>query len=123
MTTAEKVMTALSIFVLCVLFRSCSIELIESEPVIHEYELLSIYPYTDTRTNDRGGVISQDLKYVVIFTDGKNVYQTDTFCPENGDVFYLSEDGNKYKVAKYAGAIYEAVFLSKEMFTSLGLQR
>ena len=121
LSTTEKIITVIAIILLFTLLMSCSMELTESEPVIHEYELLSIYPYTDTRTNDRGGVISQSLKYVVVFTDGKNVYQSDTFCPENGDTFYLSEDGNKYKVAYYAGRTYEAVFLLKEMFENLGL--
>ena len=92
-----------------------------ADPEVFEYKLLSIYPYVETRTNDRGGVLSQTIKYVVSFTDGNTVYQSDTFCPDRGDRFYLSEE-NKYVLTKYRGNVIEAVYLTEEMFENLSIK-
>ena len=119
-----------SIFIACfmpfivLICATNGIDIRPPEPVRHEYELLSIYPYVDTITNNYGGVIDQDLKYVVIYTDGENIYQNKGFCPEEGDVFHINEDGNnKYIVVNHMGGTYEGVSLSKEMFKDLGLQK
>lgn len=40
-----------------------------SEPVVNEYEILSVYQYTETITNNFGCVIDTEIKYCFTYID------------------------------------------------------
>lgn len=52
----------------CLLLTACSGV---SEQVRQSYHVLSVMRYMEIRTTGRGGIIGQDLKYIIYFVDGE----------------------------------------------------
>ena len=87
------------------------------EPIVNEYEVVSVYQYTDTVTNKFGGVIRTDVKYCFTYigSDGQ-LHEFDGFTHTEYGMWKLHV-GKENKYVEKDGERH--LYLTKETFKNL----
>lgn len=86
----------------------------------HEYKVMSVYQYIETRTNNFGGVMEQKLKYCFTYIgDDGHLYQFDGFEHMNNGLWRVCiGDENKY-VVKEGFDTYRWLYLTEETLKNM----
>lgn len=86
----------------------------------HEYQVISVYQYIDTQTNNFGGVIDQSLKYCFTYIgDDGQLHQFDGFEHlEEGLWKVCIGNENKY-VVKEGFDTYRWLYLTEETLINM----
>ena len=86
----------------------------------HEYQVISVYQYISTKTNNFGAVLNQELKYCFTYIgDDGQLHQFDNFeHTEHGLWKVCIGDENKY-VVKDGFDAYRWLYLTKETFKNM----
>ena len=89
-------------------------------PPPKEYEVLSVVPYTETRTNGWGAVISQDPGYAFTYIDENGVLHNDTiYHTEYGIWKVCIGEKNKYIVEDKGFDTYRYLYLTEETLRNM----
>lgn len=68
---------------------------------IHDYELVSIFPYVNTQTNQFGGITDQEIEYNVIYVSSDGTTHTDGEFTGNisigdSDIYRVNDNVDRY---------------------------
>lgn len=87
---------------------------------IHEYQVVSVYQYISTRTNNFGAIIDQELKYCITYIgDDGQLHQFDDFeHTEYGLWKVCIGEENKF-VVKDGFDTYRWLYLTEETFENM----
>lgn len=87
---------------------------------IHEYQVVSVYQYISTRTNNFGAIIDQELKYCITYIgDDGQLHQFDDFeHTEYGLWKVCIGEKNKF-VVKDGFDTYRWLYLTEETFENM----
>ena len=113
-----KVTLILILIIAFILLCACRAAVTEpTEPVINEYEVMSVYQYTDTITNKFGGVIDTKVKYCFTYIgdDGQLHECKDFYHTEYG--IWKLHIGKKNKYVTKGSEKH--LYLTKETFKNL----
>lgn len=115
------------IFILSVCLAGCKSEtMTEEERVVyeaskyHEYQVVSVYQYMSTRTNNFGAVLDEELKYCFTYIgDDDQLHQFNDFeHTEYGLYKVCIGDENKY-VVKDGFDTYRWLYLTEDTFKNM----
>lgn len=115
------------IFILSVCLAGCKSEtMTEEERVVyeeskyHEYQVVSVYQYMSTRTNNFGAVLDEELKYCFTYIgDDGQLHQFNDFeHTEYGLYKVCIGDENKY-VVKDGFDTYRWLYLTEDTFKNM----
>lgn len=115
------------IFILSVCLAGCKSEtMTEEERVVyeeskyHEYQVVSVYQYMSTRTNNFGAVLDKELKYCFTYIgDDGQLHQFNDFeHTEYGLYKVCIGDENKY-VVKDGFDTYRWLYLTEDTFKNM----
>ena len=110
------------LLILTICLTGCNSKLMTEEETSkwHEYQVVSVYQYISTKTNNFGAVLNQELKYCFTYIgDDGQLHQFDNFeHTEYGLWKVCIGDENKY-VVKDGFDAYRWLYLTEETFKNM----
>lgn len=106
----------------CFILTSCNSNK-KTEPIITEYEVLSVHQYVENITNGFGGVKDINICYYFTYVDEKgNLKEEKSFENlKNGYTKVIIGDTNKYVIEKRGSSTYKNLYLTKETLQNIEL--
>lgn len=89
---------------------------------IHDYELVSIFPYVNTQTNQFGGITDQEIEYNVIYVSSDGTTHTDGEFTGNisigdSDIYRINDNVGQYDKS------HTSVILTRDTASELKLKQ
>lgn len=88
---------------------------------IHDCELVSIFPYVYTETNQYGGITNQEIKYSIMYTADGTTHTDDDFEGNisigESDIYRVNDNVGQYDKA------HTSVILTKDTAAKLKIQQ